>query len=169
MMAVKGTGYGMGADTRSHAFEPPGLGLATAYGIIEQSGGNIYVLSEPGRGTTVTIYFPRTDEPAGEIEQPQAAARTPDGSETILVVEDDDAVRKMTQMFLTIRGYKALEARNADEALQIVTRDCGSINLVVKRRGHARNQGTRTGRANCRDLRRAGGSLHVRLHGRCRR
>ncbi len=141
MLAVKDTGCGMDADTVSHAFEPffttkekhkgTGLGLATAYGIVEQSGGGISLLSEPGRGTTLTIYFPRTEEPLEEVEQPQVTTRTLEGSETILVVEDDDAVRKMTQMFLTIRGYRVLEARNANDAIQIVRRDCGSIDLLL--------------------------------------
>ena len=141
MLAVKDTGHGMDAETLSHAFEPffttkeknkgTGLGLATAYGIIEQSGGGISLMSERGQGTTLTIYFPRTEDPLEEIAPPVVTEKSLDGSETILVVEDDDAVRKMTRMFLTIRGYKVLEARNAAEAIQIVKQECESIDLLL--------------------------------------
>ena len=141
MLAVADTGHGMDAETLSHAFEPffttkekhkgTGLGLATAYGIIEQSGGGICLLSEPGRGTTLTIYFPRTAEPIEEVAAPEVREGASAGSETILVVEDDDAVRKMTRTFLTIHGYEVLEAGNAAEALQIADKYRDTIDLLL--------------------------------------
>jgi CheY-like chemotaxis protein len=141
ILSVTDTGHGMDAETVSHAFEPffttkeknkgTGLGLSTAYGIIEQSGGGISLLSEPGKGTTVNIYFPRTVDPPDEVTAPEVRERSTAGSETILVVEDDDAVRKMTRTFLTINGYKVLEARDAREAIQIVEQHCSAIDLLL--------------------------------------
>jgi len=140
-LAVKDTGHGMDAETLSHAFEPfyttkekhkgTGLGLSTVYGIVEQSGGAISALSEPGRGTTLTIYFPRTADSLEEVEKPKARTRSVGGFETILVVEDDEAVRKMTRTFLTIKGYTVLEARNAADAIQITERNWASIDLIL--------------------------------------
>jgi signal transduction histidine kinase/ActR/RegA family two-component response regulator len=141
ILSVTDTGHGMDAETVSHAFEPffttkeknkgTGLGLSTAYGIIEQSGGGISLLSEPGKGTTLNIYFPRTVDPPDEVTAPEVRERSTAGSETILVVEDDDAVRKMTRTFLTINGYKVLEARDAREAIQIVEQHCRAIDLLL--------------------------------------
>ena len=140
-LAVKDTGHGMDSETLSHAFEPffttkernkgTGLGLSTAYGIVEQSGGAISISSEPGFGTAITMYFPRTEEPIEEVRTPEPVPATLEGSETILVVEDDDAVRKMTCTFLTIKGYKVVEASNANDAIEIVTRDGTSIALLL--------------------------------------
>ena len=140
-LAVKDTGHGMDSETLSHAFEPffttkernkgTGLGLSTAYGIVEQSGGAISILSEPGFGTAIIMYFPRTEEPIEAERTPEPAPATLEGSETILVVEDDDAVRKMTCTFLTIKGYKVVEASNASDAIEIVTRDGKSIALLL--------------------------------------
>jgi signal transduction histidine kinase/ActR/RegA family two-component response regulator len=141
MLAVKDTGHGMDAETLSRAFEPffttkeknkgTGLGLSTVYGIVEQSGGTITVSSVPGQGTAVTIYFARTQEPLEQIDARKPAAGVIGGSETILVVEDDDAVRKMTRTFLTTKGYTVIEARNAAEALEIAERNCESIDLIL--------------------------------------
>ncbi len=180
MMAIKDTGYGMDADTRSHAFEPffttqektkgTGLGLATAYGIIEQSGGGISLLSEPGRGTTVTIYFPRTDEPAEEVEQPQGRCmRTLErlgnhsgGGRRRCRTKDDADVFDNAWIQSSRSQKRGRSNANRQAGLQV-------DRPAVNRRGHARNEGTRTGGANCRDLRRAGSSLYVRLHRRRRR
>ncbi len=141
MLAVKDNGHGMDAETLSHAFEPffttkeknkgTGLGLSTAYGIVEQSGGAISLRSEPGVGTTLTIYFPRTDAPLEESVAAEISDKELGGVETILVVEDDDAVRKMTCTFLTIKGYSVLEARNASEAMNIAARECDCIDLLL--------------------------------------
>jgi signal transduction histidine kinase len=141
MLAISDTGIGMDAETRSHLFEPffttkapgrgTGLGLATAYGIIRQSGGSILVYSEPGHGTTLKIYLPRVPDHNGG-EQP---AQTPEadiaGSETILVVEDEDRVRKLICEVLLAKGYRVLEAIRGEEAVAICKGHAGAIDLVV--------------------------------------
>ena len=140
-LAVSDTGRGMDAETRAHVFEPffttkekdkgSGLGLASVYGTVEQSGGGIRVLSEPGQGTTFEIYLPRIAEPAEPLAQRRTLARSLQGTETILVVEDDDAVRKLTREFLKMRGYTVLEARSAADALRVAERHAGPIHLLL--------------------------------------
>jgi signal transduction histidine kinase/CheY-like chemotaxis protein len=141
MLAVKDTGHGMDEETQSHIFEPffttkdrtkgTGLGLATVHGAMSQSGGCVTVLSKIGEGTTIRIYLPRVEEAIDPVEVPEARPASLDGSETILVVEDDDAVRRMTLEFLKIKGYSVLEARNAADAIQFVGNYSGSIDLVL--------------------------------------
>jgi signal transduction histidine kinase len=129
MMAIGDTGTGMDAATRERAFEPffttkpkgkgTGLGLATVYGIIDQSGGAIYLDTAPGRGTIVRIYLPATDDvaEAGKVEAaPPSADR---GTETLLLVEDNEAVRSLAARALHRRGYKVFEARSGEEALKL--------------------------------------------------
>jgi two-component system, cell cycle sensor histidine kinase and response regulator CckA len=127
MLAITDTGSGMDAATRARAFEPffttkpkgkgTGLGLATVYGIVEQSGGGISITSAPGRGTTIRIYLPATrataDRPASDVHKAGAGS----GTETILLVEDNDAVRDLAAKALRRRGYIVHEARDADEAI----------------------------------------------------
>ncbi len=98
---------------------------------MSQSGGCVTVLSKIGEGTTIRIYLPRVEEAIDPVEVPEARPASLDGSETILVVEDDDAVRRMTLEFLKIKGYSVLEARNAADAIQFVGNYSGSIDLVL--------------------------------------
>ncbi len=126
MLAVTDTGEGMTADTKSHLWEPffttkptgrgTGLGLATVFGIVKQSGGYIWVYSEPGQGSTFKIYLPRIDAPAESLAVVSKGA-LPHGSQTLLVVEDDDMVRAVTRRALTAHGYTVLAASNGPEAL----------------------------------------------------
>jgi len=141
MLAVCDTGRGMDEETQSRIFEPffstkdeskgTGLGLATVYGTIEQSGGAVTVSSKLGHGTTITIYLPRVEESVEVVEPPKPSPKSLEGSETILVVEDDDAVRKMTGEFLKIKGYTVVEARNAPDAIQFTKGHSGPIDLVL--------------------------------------
>jgi two-component system cell cycle sensor histidine kinase/response regulator CckA len=134
LLAVVDTGHGMDHQTQSHIFEPffttkdrskgSGLGLATVYGTVRQSGGCITVSSKVGEGTEFQIYLPEVQEPIEEVEVPAAPLPRPvQGVETILVVEDDDAVRRMTREFLTIAGYTVVEARSAPEAMNLLQGD----------------------------------------------
>src|SRR3989304_3262827 len=106
-----------------------GLGLATVYGIVKQSGGHVELLSEPGGGTTIRMYLPAA---AGAVMGLRSsAAGAPRGTETVLLVEDDDGVRALVRRVLVMSGYKVLEARHGREALQISRRQEGAIRLMV--------------------------------------
>jgi two-component system, cell cycle sensor histidine kinase and response regulator CckA len=141
MLAVHDRGHGMDEETQLHIFEPffttkerntgTGLGLATVYGTVIQSGGCVSVLSKLGEGTTIQIYLPRVEETIEVAEKPKALLGSLQGNETILVVEDDDAVRRMTRMFLEINGYTVVEARNAADAIQLMECHKGSIEMVL--------------------------------------
>jgi two-component system, cell cycle sensor histidine kinase and response regulator CckA len=140
-LAVSDTGCGMDESIKSKIFEPffttkgvgqgTGLGLSTVYGIVTQSQGTIAVDSQPGKGTTFKIYFPRI---AAKVEQPAPSHKvdeSPAGSETILVVDDDEAVRKVTASLLASAGYQIIEASNAEKALQIMTASGPGIDLLL--------------------------------------
>jgi PAS domain S-box-containing protein len=141
-IAMSDTGTGMDAETRAHIFEPffttkepgkgTGLGLSTVYGIIKQSGGNIWVYSEPGKGTTFKVYLPRIDQAVkaiapGELRVEELLP----GSETILLVEDEEAVRSLAREALEFRGYHVLETKGAIEALQVGERHKEHIHLLL--------------------------------------
>ncbi len=140
VLSVGDTGCGMDRETMSHLFEPffttkglgkgTGLGLSTVYGIAEQSGGRIEVESEQERGTIFRISFPRAPQTVAKAAASpgRKAAR---GSETILLVEDEDVVRSLVRRILETRGYKVLEAGGADQALSLYRRSKGSIDLLV--------------------------------------
>ena len=141
LLSVSDTGDGMDSETKAHIFEPffttkevgkgTGLGLATVYGIVKQSGGFIWVESSPGTGATFEIYFPEESGPASEIEKVSATKARPRGSETILVVEDESGVRDLACQFLRSSGYTVLEAVDGVEALEISARYSGTIHLLL--------------------------------------
>ena len=135
------TGIGMDAETQSHIFEPffttkeqgkgTGLGLATVYGIVKQSGGYIWVYSELGLGTTFKIYLPRVDKMAETVTCqaiPNAARR---GDETVLVVEDDTQVRAMVCHWFEHHGYSVLKAPDGQEAFELFEQHSGPVHLLV--------------------------------------
>lgn len=140
MIAVSDDGHGMDAETRRHIFEPffttkekgkgTGLGLATVYGIVKQTGGDIWVYSEPGQGTTFKLYFPRVSEPLSEPGG-DPAATTRSGGETVLVVEDEQAVRDLTVRILRQLGYTILTASSGAEALDISEAHGGHIDVLL--------------------------------------
>ena len=140
VLSISDTGLGMDAETQSHIFEPffttkgqqgTGLGLSTVYGIVKQSGGYIWVYSEPARGTTFKIYFPRVVEAELPAEAEASAKKAAGGKETILLVEDEATVRELVRRFLERHDYSVLEAENGRAALDIVTQYTGRIHLLV--------------------------------------
>jgi CheY-like chemotaxis protein len=140
MLAVSDTGAGIPREIQGHIFEPffttkeqgkgTGLGLATVYGIVKQSGGYIEVDSEPGRGTTFRIYLPRVDA-ASPADRPPRPAPVASGTETILLVEDEEGVRELARDILRASGYTVLEARNGAEALLLCERHQGPLHLLL--------------------------------------
>lgn len=141
MFAVSDTGTGMDSRTQARIFEPffttkekgkgTGLGLSTVYGIAKQSGGNIWVYSELGRGTTFKIYLPRVDEGAQEYERPAETEDAFLGAETVLLAEDEEMVRKLARSVLEMSGYQVLEAANGGAALLICERHTEPIHLLL--------------------------------------
>jgi CheY-like chemotaxis protein len=143
MLAVTDNGCGMDAETQAHIFEPffttkekgkgTGLGLATVYGIVKQSGGYVWVYSEPGRGTSFKIYLPRLeDQELGSTrdQKPEAQA-LPRGTETVLLVEDEKGVRELAREYLEMSGYTVIEAENGYTALELAAMHAGEIHLLM--------------------------------------
>jgi two-component system, cell cycle sensor histidine kinase and response regulator CckA len=141
MLAISDNGVGMDAETQTRIFEPffttkakgkgSGLGLATVYGIVKQSNGFIWVYSEPEKGSTFKVYFPRIEKDRPETSIPQVQDSEYTGSETILVVEDEMAVRTLAIRILKERGYHVLEAPGGSEALRISKEYEGVIHMIV--------------------------------------
>ena len=141
MISVSDNGQGMDRETQARIFEPffttkekgkgTGLGLSTVYGIIKQSGGYVFVQSEVGRGTVFTIYFPRVDEPSEVRGEIPVSLATAGGTETVLLVEDEDSVRQLVRETLESRGYRVLEAGNGQGALTVAASHTDPIHLVI--------------------------------------
>jgi two-component system cell cycle sensor histidine kinase/response regulator CckA len=141
MLAVSDTGTGMSAETQAHIFEPffttkevgkgTGLGLSMVYGIVKQSGGYIWVYSEPGRGSAFKIYLPRVDQPAEGVAAGKRPAGIQRGTETILLVEDDAQLRQLTSSVLAHCGYKVLPAAGTAEGLALCRENHRDIRLLV--------------------------------------
>jgi len=143
MLAVTDNGSGMDATIQSHIFEPffttkekgkgTGLGLATVYGIVKQSGGYIWVYSEPGRGTTFKIYLPRIEEEVGGelFDRRPGSAELPRGSEVVMLVEDEKGVRELARQYLEMSGYTVLEAEDGHTALELSAMHLGPIDLLL--------------------------------------
>lgn len=140
LLAVSDTGTGMDETTKTRIFDPffttkekgkgTGLGLSTVYGIVKQSGGNVWVYSEAGRGTTFKVYLPQF-ETGVKPETPAIEATIPRGSETILLLEDEEMVRSLARQILAGAGYKVVEASRGEEAIKLCTAQNGPIDLLL--------------------------------------
>jgi two-component system, cell cycle sensor histidine kinase and response regulator CckA len=140
-LVVTDSGTGMDAETQAHIFEPffttkekgkgTGLGLATVYGIVKQSGGFIWVYSELGKGTSFKIYLPRLDQVEDQVGAPHNPGEVPMGTETVLLTEDEQDVREIAREFLESGGYSVIEAKDGVEAIQLAARHRGKIQLLV--------------------------------------
>ena len=141
LLSVTDTGHGMDDATRAHIFEPffttkevgkgTGLGLATVYGVVKQSGGFIWLISSPGKGTTFEIYLPHITGVVAKPEGEEKHSPVPQGTETILVVEDESGVRELACQFLRVKGYTVLEASGGQQALDIALQHPGTIHLLL--------------------------------------
>jgi CheY-like chemotaxis protein len=140
-LTVQDAGCGMTADVMAHVFEPffttkpvgqgTGLGLSTVYGIVKQNGGYITIASEPTSGTTVTVFWPMTEQREASVPPPRTSQRAPGGTETILLVEDEAGIRSLMRKTLEPYGYRVLEARDVLDAIAIAETHDGSIDLLL--------------------------------------
>ncbi len=131
----------MNAETLKHIFEPfyttkrheegTGLGLSTVYGVVKQSGGNVWVYSEVGRGTTFKIYLPQANEVVDARKTEIVSTEVARGTETVLVAEDEEVVRKFVRSILEKSGYTVLEAHHGSEALRVALQHPGLIHLLL--------------------------------------
>jgi CheY-like chemotaxis protein len=141
MLTVSDTGSGMDAETKARIFEPffttkemgkgTGLGLAIVYGVVKQSNGYIWVYSEPGQGATFRIFLPRVEETPETIGPRSSEATLPNGTETILLVEDEQSLRTIARLFLEGKGYTILEAASGQQAMEIARQHAGQIHLLL--------------------------------------
>jgi CheY-like chemotaxis protein len=141
VLSVTDTGEGMDKETQLRIFEPffttkekgkgTGLGLSTVYGIIKQSGGYVLVQSEPGQGTTFRIYLPRVEDALEPVGTAGTSSSQNGGSETVLLVEDEESVRQLVRETLESKGYKVLEADNGEAALRIVSNHSDKIDMLI--------------------------------------
>jgi nitrogen-specific signal transduction histidine kinase/ActR/RegA family two-component response regulator len=141
MLVMTDTGIGMDIQTQAHIFEPffttkelgkgTGLGLATVYGVIKQSGGHIWVYSEPELGSTFTIYLPRVEQTVERKRTCDLATDSLHGSETVLLVEDEESLRTLTRTLLEQSGYTVLEAKGGSQAIEIARQHRGPIHLLL--------------------------------------
>jgi PAS domain S-box-containing protein len=140
LLSVSDTGHGMNDETAQHMFEPffttkeggkgTGLGLAMAYGIVKQHGGDIRCYSEPSKGTIFNIYFPAMKEKV-ELSDSALESSAPGGTETILLADDDESIRSLGEIMLREMGYKVITAANGEEAFKIYSREAAKISLVI--------------------------------------
>ena len=140
-LSVSDNGTGMDAETQTHIFEPffttkekgkgTGLGLATVYGIVKQSGGFIWVYSELGKGTTFKIYLPCVDHREEVSPIPRQVTEVPNGTETVLLTEDEQDVREIARQFLESGGYQVIEAKDASDAIRLASENQDKIDLLV--------------------------------------
>jgi CheY-like chemotaxis protein len=141
MLSVSDNGQGMDKETQSRIFEPffttkekgkgTGLGLSTVYGIVKQSGGYVFAHSEVAKGTTFRIYLPRVEDAAEPMSPSHTAKTSLRGSETVLLVEDEESVRQLVRETLAARGYNVLEADDGQKALEISASHAGTIHMLV--------------------------------------
>jgi signal transduction histidine kinase len=141
LLSVRDTGHGMDEATKAHIFEPffttkeigkgTGLGLATVYGVVKQSGGFIWVDSSLGKGTTFEVYLPQVAGKQAIAEPEEKPPAVPGGSETVLIVEDEAGVRELACQFLRVKGYNVLEAESGLDALDVAQRHPGTIHLLL--------------------------------------
>jgi CheY-like chemotaxis protein len=141
LVSISDSGHGMDEATKARIFEPffttkevgkgTGLGLAMVYGFVKQSDGHIDVESEVGRGTTFKIYLPRALEVGSLANSSAGVSKIPKGTETVLLVEDEDAVRNLFRLVLQSSGYTVLLARHGEEAIRIAEEYEGSIHILV--------------------------------------
>ncbi len=141
LLTVSDTGAGMSPEVRENIFEPffttkelgkgTGLGLSTVYGIVKQNEGFIYVASEPGKGTTFKIYLPRFEAETAQVLPDEVAGKPPTGTETILVVEDDESILNLSKMILENLGYTVLAAQTPVHAINLVQEHSGELHLLI--------------------------------------
>jgi PAS domain S-box-containing protein len=141
LLTISDTGIGMDAETQARIFEPffttkevgkgTGLGLSTVYGVVRQFDGHIWVYSEPGQGTTFKIYLPRTSQAPAVMKSNNRLASTIRGTETILLVEDEEALRELTRSLLADQGYNVLEAARPERAIEIARQYRDTIHLLL--------------------------------------